>query len=123
METFQEYLETLPSPQQQEKLHTLFDWIETTFPELERRVAWNQPMYTHHGTFIIGFSASKKHFSVSPEVAVMRLFEEKIAAAGYSQSSNIFRILWTDEINYELLKNIIAFNLEDKKEYTAFWRK
>lgn len=25
-----------------------------TYPELELRIAWNQPLFTHHGTYIIG---------------------------------------------------------------------
>ena len=33
-------------------------------------------MFTHHGTFIIGFSVATKHFTVAPE---MRTFEHFFA--------------------------------------------
>jgi uncharacterized protein YdhG (YjbR/CyaY superfamily) len=34
----------------------------------------------------------------------------------------MFRIKWTDAVDYELLKKIVAFNIEDKKDFTKFWR-
>ncbi|MCQ4950818.1 hypothetical protein NE646_14380, partial [Bittarella massiliensis] len=39
------------------------------FPDLTPKIAWNQPMFTDHGTFIIGFSAAKAHLAVAPERA------------------------------------------------------
>ena len=79
-------------------------------------------MFTHHGTFIIGFSSAQKHLSVSPEVACLNKFLPTIEEIGYSHTNNIFRIKWTEEINYILIKDMIAFNLEDKADYTKFWR-
>lgn len=29
------------------------DWGVHTYPELELRIAWNQPMFAHHSTYII----------------------------------------------------------------------
>ena len=42
------------------------EWAERTFSGLEPRVAWNQPVFTDHGTFIIGISVSAGHLAVSP---------------------------------------------------------
>ena len=67
-------------------------WVKDTFPTLTPKIAWNQPMFTDHGTFIIGFSAAKQHFSVSPEVQGMTAFCDVITKSGYSQTSNLFRI-------------------------------
>ena len=103
-------------------MEAIFNWISETFPELETTVKWNQPMYTHHGTFIIAFSKSKQHFSVAPEAKGMAEFTEQIEAAGYSQTNNLFRIKWTQDVNYALLKSIIQFNIEDKADCTTFWR-
>lgn len=122
MNNLQEYLDKVEDLEQRKKLTELFEWILEEFPHLETRIAWNQPMFTDHETFIIGFSVAKKHFSISPEVAAMKKFTEEIEASGYSQSSNLFRILWTQEIDHALLKKIIAFNIADKAEHQKFWR-
>ncbi|MGG5357755.1 MULTISPECIES: iron chaperone [unclassified Enterococcus] len=123
MATFQEYLDTIEEPAHKEKLTEVLQWVEEEFPELGTRIAWNQPMFTHHETFIIGFSTAKKHFAVAPEHAGIVKFAEKIEAAGYTYTNQLFRIQWNQPVNYALLKEIIAFNITDKAEYTTFWRK
>lgn len=98
-------------------------WIDREFPQLEKKIGWNQPMYTDHGTYIIGFSASKKHLAVAPERAGLRQFEKEIEEAQYTTTKEIFRIKWTQPVDYDLLKSMIQFNIEDKADYTTFWRK
>ena len=49
-------------------------WVSHNFPEPELRIAWNQPMFTHHGTYIIGFSAASTHMAMAPERATMIRF-------------------------------------------------
>ncbi|RDX00637.1 iron chaperone [Listeria kieliensis] len=122
METLTEYLDTLEMPEQRERMVEIFDWMKETFPSLVPVIKWNQPMFTDHGTFIIGFSTSKKHIAVAPEVKTMKEFEEKIADAGYSATSNLFRITWKQPTNFDLLKEIIEFNVTDKQDYAKFWR-
>lgn len=39
--------------------------------EVAPHIAWNQPMFTHHGTYIIGFSAASKHIATPPDRATM----------------------------------------------------
>lgn len=121
METFEDYLATVP-PEQVPRFEEVFAWVEEQFPTLQRRLAWNQPMYTDHGTFIIGFSSAKKHMSVSPEVAGMTQFHDALATAGYQPTSHLFRIPWNKPVNWELLKEIIAFNIQDKADHDKFWR-
>ncbi|MBO0453048.1 MULTISPECIES: iron chaperone [Enterococcus] len=122
MDTFKNYLAQIEDEAHRDKLRALFQWILTEFPELDTRIAWNEPMFTHHGTFILGVSTAKNHFSVSPEVACLKKFLPAIQNFGYSHTTNIFRIKWTEEINYPLIREMIAFNLEDKAEYAKFWR-
>ena len=122
MTEFNDFLQSLENDKQTATMEAIFNWISETFPELETTVKWNQPMYTHHDTFIIAFSKSKQHFSVSPEAKGMAEFTEQIEAAGYSQTNNLFRIKWTQDVNYALLKSIIQFNIEDKADCTTFWR-
>ncbi|MHD0449529.1 iron chaperone [Staphylococcus cohnii] len=122
MTEFNDFLQSLENDKQTATMEAIFNWISETFPELETTVKWNQPMYTHQGTFIIAFSKSKQHFSVAPEAKGMAEFTEQIEAAGYSQTNNLFRIKWTQDVNYALLKSIIQFNIEDKADCTTFWR-
>lgn len=123
MNTFEDFLETLSDAQKRQKLRGVLGWVTETFDELEHRIAWNQPMFTHHGTYIIGFSASTQHIAVAPERTAMVRFSKQIEASGYSQAKQIFRIRWSDEIDYGLLERIIRFNIEDKAECSTFWRK
>ncbi|CAM4213843.1 iron chaperone [Erysipelothrix aquatica] len=117
-----EFLATLGDATQREKLASILTWIQSHFPHLEPVVKWNQPMFLDHGTFIIGFSVSKQHIAVAPEVAAMKQFELSIQEAGYKATSNLFRIKWHDAISWDLLEQIISFNIEDKRAVTSFWR-
>jgi len=123
METFAEYLAAIGDMEHRARIQEVFDWIKAEFPGLENKVAWNQPMYTDHGTFIIGFSVSKQHFAVSPEAKGIEKFSDEIKKSGYSQSANLFRIKWDDPIDFSLLERIIQYNIKDKADCNAFWRK
>ncbi|TDQ34640.1 iron chaperone [Aureibacillus halotolerans] len=123
MEEFKEYLAGVDHPDQRERMEELFAWVSTTFPQLERRVAWNQPMFTDHGTFIIGFSMANHHMSVAPEQVVIDHFSDDIVQAGYDHTKQLLRIKWKLPLDYSLLEQIIAFNIKDKADCTTFWRK
>ena len=122
LEIFSNYLDTVKDPGQRNTLEGLLRWVRATFPRLVPRVAWNQPMFTDHGSFIVGFSVAKNHFSVAPEMVTMVKFAETIRRAGYDQTSMLFRIRWDQKIDYSLLEKMIRFNIEDKKNVTTFWR-
>ncbi|WP_412518416.1 iron chaperone [Staphylococcus simulans] len=122
MENFNDYLNKVEDPKQKEILTNVFNWVDETFPELEKVIKWNQPMYTHHGTYIIGFSRAKAHFSINPEAAGMKPFIARFDKNGYTYTENLFRIKWTQDVDYDLLKDMIQYNLEDKAEITSFWR-
>ena len=123
MEQFNEYLESIQDAQKIEKISSLFNFIETTFPELVRVFKWNTPMYIHHDTFILGISYAKAHISIAPENIAMEKFKDEIDRSGYSNTKGLFRIKWNDEVDYELIEKIIQFNIEDKKDIDTFWRK
>ena len=123
MEAFAAYLEQMQNPQHRARTEEVLGWVGETFPELEPRIAWNQPMFTDHGTFIIGFSVSAKHLAVSPERAGMERFTKEIAQAGYGQSKMLFRIRWEEDVNYPLLSRIVDWNRAEKADCRTFWRK
>lgn len=122
MKTLNDFYESIPSLSNREKLQDLFDWILKTFPTLTCEIKWNQPMFIDHGTFIIAFSAAKNHFSIAPEYVGIQTFSKAILDAGYDHSTMLFRIKWSQEINYQLLGDIIRYNMSEKANVSTFWR-
>lgn len=122
MHNFNEFLDKMGEPLQRDKMEEILDWVSDHYPSLKKEIKWNQPIFTDHGTYIIGFSHSKQHIALSPEVKPMNVFAKEIEATGLSHTQNIIRIKWADEIPYELMKTLIDYNLEDKGDYDKFWR-
>src|SRR5690554_6865216 len=114
------YMETIDTKDKKEKFLGLINWVKKEFPSLTLEIKWNQPMFINEGTFILSLSALKNHFSISPEFITMERFKDKIDKAGYSQTMMLFRIKYSEDINYDLIKSMIEFNIEDKKGFTTF---
>lgn len=123
IDVFKEYLERIENPENRAKTKDVLQWVADTFPALTPRIAWNQPMFTDHGTYIIGYSVSKKHLAVSPEREGILRFADEIQKSGYAYSKMLFRIPWESKVDYALLERIIAFTIADKANCTTFWRK
>lgn len=120
--TIDEYLDSIPSPEHRAKLQELLEWIAGRWPELELVLKWNQPMFTHHGVFIIGFSVFAKNIAASPEKVVLDRMRGEIEAAGYTTTQQLFRIGWDDPVDHELLERMIEIQLAEKADQTGFWR-
>lgn len=123
METFAEYLASIDNPEHKERTEEVLKWITEKFPSLKPKIAWNQPMFTDHETFIIGFSVSKQHLAVAPEKVVINQFSEEIVQAGYEHTNQLIRMKWKQPTDFSLLERIIEFNIKDKADCTTFWRK
>jgi len=52
----------------------------------------------------------------------MENFKTEIEKSGYSYTKGLFRIKWTDKVDYDLLCKIAAYNIESKKDMKKFWR-
>ena len=123
MDVFAEYLAKFDNPSHRERMEAVFDWITRKYPNLQKVIKWNQPMFTDHGTFIIGFSAAKKHMAVAPESVTIAHLEEDIVKSGYDYTSGLVRIPWDAPVDYSLLEKMIEFNIWDKADCKTFWRK
>jgi uncharacterized protein len=119
---FTDYISAIENPVHRERLRELLNWVAGRFPQLKPRIAWNQPIFTDHGTYIIGFSRAAGHIAVAPERAVIEAFSRQIKEAGYEHSKELVRIRWQDPVVYPLLERIISHNITEKAECTAFWR-
>ena len=120
--TLDEYLTTIPNDYNRARMVEVLDWVSRKFPELELRIAWNQPMFTHHGTYIIGFSAASKHMAMAPERATMIRFEQVMHERGTDFSTMLARQPWNKPFDYELLNAFIQLQLAEKHDVTSFWR-
>jgi uncharacterized protein YdhG (YjbR/CyaY superfamily) len=123
MEVFSEYLAHIDHPRNRARVEEVLEWVAKTFPNLKPKIAWNQPMFTDHDTFIIGFSIAKHHLAVAPERAGINRFADEIVRAGYDFTKELVRIRWDEPVDYSLLKKMIEFNMVDKAQCLTFWRK
>lgn len=119
---FTEFLAAIENDEQRERLTQTLYWVAETFPQLEARFAWKQPMFTDHGTFIIGFSVAKAHFAIAPEDVTMEKFLPRFDELGYTYGKKMVRIRWDQETDFELLADMIQFNITDKANHQKFWR-
>ena len=122
MKVFLDYLKTIDDLEKRTRTEEVLHWVINNYPDLPPQIRWNQPMFTNEGTYIIGYSHSKGHISLAPEVKPIKEFKEEIEALGLSHTNNIIRIKWTDPTPFSLIDTLIKYNLEDKAGYTKFWR-
>ena len=123
MEIFEKFLAGMDNTLHRARTGEVLCWVAAAFPGLTPEVRWNQPMFTDHGTFIIGFSASQNHLAVAPERAVISRFSDEITKAGYDHSKELIRIPWNVPVDHVLLEKLIRFNMLDKAECKTFWRR
>ena len=117
-----EFLATIPDADNRARMVEVLVWVGLTYPELELRIAWNQPMFTHHGTYIIGFSAASKHMAMAPERATMIRFEPVMRKRGTDFGKMFARQPWNKPFDYKLLDAFIQYQLNEKLDITSFWR-
>ena len=122
IKTLDEFLATIPDDDSRERMVDVLVWVGLTYPELKLRIAWNQPMFTHHGTYIIGFSVASKHMAVAPERATMIRFEPVMRERGTDFGKMFARQPWNKPFDYELLDAFIQHQLAEKQDITSFWR-
>lgn len=120
---FNDFVNAITNDTQREKIKEILDFVSYTFPFLEKRIAWNQPNFIHQGTFILGLSYAKHHIALAPESVAVEKFKDLAESYGYSTTSQLIRIKWEQTIEFDMIKQIVEFNLEDKKGCTTYWRK
>ena len=123
MDVFADYLAHIDNPRQRARTAEVLAWVSKKFPHLAPKIAWNQPMYTDHGTFIIGFSVARQHLAVAPEKAGIDHFSDDIVRAGYEHSKMLLRLPWDKPVDFALLQKMIEFNISEKAGLATFWRK
>ncbi len=118
-----EFINKIEDESNQTRMQEVLEYVIRTFPTLKLEFKWNQPMFTDHGTFIIGFSVSKKHIAAAPESHTIHIFTHKFNELGENYSKMLVKFPWNKPFNFVLLKELIQFNIADKSECKTFWRK
>jgi uncharacterized protein YdhG (YjbR/CyaY superfamily) len=103
------------------KLYEIIEWIESNYSDFNLEYKWNQPMLVRNGTYIMGFSVSKKHIGVGLEALIMEHFKTSLEARNIEHGKMIFRIKEDDEVDYNLLSTIIDYIVIFKKDVKSFW--
>ena len=122
IKTLDEFLATIPNANNRARIVEVLDWVSQRYPEHELRTARNQPMFTHHGTYIIGFSATCRHMAMAPEHATTIRLEQAMRERGTDIGKMFARQPWNEPFDYELAAAFIDRQLGDKLETTSFWR-
>ena len=122
MDTISPYLESITNTKHREKLKAIVEWISANYPDLDSVIKWNQPMFVHGETYIIGFSVAKAHLSFSPEKACIDHFEQAVLDAGYKRTQMLVQIKWNHPIDYTLIAKMIDYNIKEKAGSKQFWR-
>lgn len=123
MKVFEPYLVKIKDEKNRKIMEGLLSWVMTNYPMLDKKIAWNQPHFVHNNTFIIAFTHAKQHISVVPEYKAIEVFKEDIKKSNYQSTNFIYKMKWQNPIDYDLLKRIIDYNMEDKKGLDTYWRK
>lgn len=50
-------------------------------------------------------------------------WEPQLKQRGLSYGKMMARLPWDQPIPFDLLRDVIAFNIDDKRDVTSFWRK
>ena len=123
MTAFDTWLSQLKSDKQRERAQEVFSWMQAHYPQLIPEIKWNQPMYTAHDTFILGFSAARAHLAIAPERACLDRYREELEQAGYTCTKELLLIRWEQPLPYTFLARMVETNLRDKETQHTFWRK
>lgn len=122
-EDLQKLLNKVDSPAHKQQFSKLLTWIASNYPDMDMAIKWQQAHFSHKGTFIVALNTAKPHISFFIEKAGIRRFQDKIEAKGYDHTELLFKVKWTDNLDEQLLKEIIDFQIADKAGLTSYWRK
>ncbi len=119
-----EWIELIKNDFQRERIIEINNFIQKNFNNIKTEIKWNQLFYllSKNGTFILAISISKNHISFAPENVAIKKFENEFKRNNYVYTKNIFKVDNNKNIDFELVKRIIKFNINDKKDLLSFWR-
>jgi len=122
LELFSEYINLIENKEKRIRFVEVLEFVVKKFPHLETVIKWNQPMFTDHGTYIIAFSVTKNHINIAPERDTMIHFEDLVQSRDVTYTKMLIQMKWTKAIDFDLIEEVINYNIIEKKDVTSFWR-
>lgn len=110
-------------PSLEEKIISIFEFVEQNFLQLNLEIKWNEPMFSINNSFIIAFSIFKNHISISPEKYAIQIFKEDLLSCNYELTSNLFKIKKDQDVVFDIISKIINFKIKDKANSLTFFKK
>ena len=92
MDVFSDYLLKINNPEHRARTEEVLEWVSATFKELEPRVAWNQPMFTDHGTLLLDFAAPVSIFPFLQSRRVWSTLLKKLQSQAMNKPKCFFEL-------------------------------
>ena len=108
LETIDEYIGTC-SKEIQQKLIDLRKIIMDVSPDLLEKISWGMPTFYFKGN-VIHFAAYKKHIGLYCGAEAVAGFSDELQ--DYKTSNGTIQIPHTKELDKDLIRNIVKFNLQ-----------
>jgi len=106
-----DYLNSLPD-QARSTIAACIAAVQAGHPAATVKIAWNVPHLQIDGTYVIGFSAAKKHVSINPwSASVMAQFSDRLA--GYDPTEHLFRVPLDWSVDAKLLSDLVTARLAE----------
>lgn len=117
----EEYLDSIADSDHRDEFNELLNWVHATWPQLVCEIKWNQPMFTDHGTFIIGFTALTNYVTVGSEPRAFEHAVPLIEQQHLKRGKKTFQIPYGRSDAWEVLEQIIDSTIADKRDVQTFW--
>ena len=111
LNTIDEYIGTC-SEEIQPKLRRLRQIILDTSSELTEKISWGMPTF-YFNRNVIHFAAHKKHIGLYCGAEAVQSFSDELQS--YKTSKGTIQIPNDRELDADLIKNIVRFNIEGNR--------
>lgn len=108
--TVDEYIALFPEDIQDIMIQTR-NAIHAVSPDLKEKISWGMPTFYKNGN-IIHFAANKHHLGIYPGAEAMEAFKERLSE--YKSSKGAVQFPYKKPVPYELIKEMVLFNLAKK---------
>lgn len=117
------YLQEVKDEVHRQKLLELITWVDQNYPELKQKYVLSQPGFVLNRTYIVSFSEGKHHLLISTEKDAITKFSRDLLIRGFEHTQMHIQVPWDKDFDYDLLAQIIEFNIKDKEGNKSFWKK
>lgn len=116
------YFDKVADANNRKMVEDLYAQLVAIDPDLHILYAWNNPMIKYKESFNCGLTVAKAHFTLAFDTEALDFFKERIIEKGYGLNLKTFKIKYTQEVDFELLKEMVLFSIALRKDAKGFWK-